>query len=229
MMYSHSWLYFSTREESGPFTVGDTMQLSLRITFPRPNRRNHLRSIVVALAACTALGTTPARAGSWVTCPQGESRTNCENRQGSVDTSHWKLDYFADKNHIIEGYASKTSVNYKNDTIAFYVNAPNASRYDLEIFRMGWYGGLGARRVYQRLNQIPTTQSPCTLPNPPAPLQCNWQAIVPEISLATDFSSPVDGPVSGYYLVKLSSHYPDNAIAQSYIIFVVREDLVPRT
>src|SRR3954464_30652 len=45
-----------------------------------------------------------------------------------------------------ELYASTTSVR-PGGTVRFYVNAPQGSRYRLEVFRAGWYGGKGARRV----------------------------------------------------------------------------------
>ena len=44
----------------------------------------------------------------------------------------------------IEGYASAASVN-QGQTIRLYVNT-TASRYRLNVYRMGWYDGLGAEK-----------------------------------------------------------------------------------
>jgi len=50
----------------------------------------------------------------------------------------------------IEGYASKASVNV-GENISFYVNVTDGStRFDLDIYRMGYYGGDGARRIFSR-------------------------------------------------------------------------------
>ena len=45
----------------------------------------------------------------------------------------------------IEGYASRTSVN-GGDPIDLFVST-RAPRYIIDVFRMGWYAGAGARRV----------------------------------------------------------------------------------
>src|SRR5437879_1855998 len=46
----------------------------------------------------------------------------------------------------IAGYASESSVA-PGDPIHFHVAASPAARYRIEIFRLGWYGGAGARRA----------------------------------------------------------------------------------
>ena len=60
-------------------------------------------------------------------------------------TADWSLTSPA-TNRQIEGYASATSVN-AGASISLYVNT-TAPSFRLEIFRMGWYQGLGARRVF---------------------------------------------------------------------------------
>jgi hypothetical protein len=77
-------------------------------------------------------------------------------------TTDWQLTHAA-TNHEIEGYASATSIN-RGSQISFFVNTAEPS-YTIEIFRMGWYGGLGARRM----------TAPVTLPgssrHSPRPIQ----------------------------------------------------------
>jgi hypothetical protein len=65
-----------------------------------------------------------------------------ENRQPG--TTDWQLTNPAD-NRQIEGYASLTSVAVGGD-ISLFVNTADAT-YSLQVFRMGWYGGKGGRKV----------------------------------------------------------------------------------
>jgi hypothetical protein len=73
--------------------------------------------------------------------------TIAENRRPG--TADWDITRPA-LNHEIEGYASKTSIN-AGETIDLYVNTA-ARHYAIDVFRMGWYGGAGARRR-RRSNQ----------------------------------------------------------------------------
>jgi hypothetical protein len=66
-----------------------------------------------------------------------------ENAQAG--TADWLLDRPATQREI-EGYASATSVE-RGGTIALYVNT-RALTFTLEVFRIGGYQGLGARRVF---------------------------------------------------------------------------------
>ena len=60
-------------------------------------------------------------------------------------TSAWRLDRPATGREI-EGYASATSVN-GGEVIHLFVNTA-APSFEIEVFRIGWYQGLGARRVF---------------------------------------------------------------------------------
>lgn len=136
-----------------------------------------------------------------------------ENAQ--VGTSAWQLEHPATR-HEIEGYASLTSVD-RNDLagIDFFVSTVAAEPFSYEVFRMGWYGGAGARLVH----------GPVTLPAFPQPVpprdphfgtfDCDWQV---SFSLT---SSAFSDWVTGVYLVKLSGAISGQ---QSYCIFVLRDD-----
>ena len=45
----------------------------------------------------------------------------------------------------IQGFATNISVN-KGETVTFKVNTPSTN-YTIDIYRLGYYGGLGARKV----------------------------------------------------------------------------------
>src|SRR5262249_22765023 len=93
-----------------------------------------------------------------------------------------------------------------------YINSP-LEDYQLEVFRMGWYGGLGARSVFGPFSFTKYGQPQCTKAPDTALIECQWNQ--PYMLSTSAFRSQV----SGYYLVKLTS-----ASYDSYIIFVVRDD-----
>jgi hypothetical protein len=128
----------------------------------------------------------------------------------------WRLTTTA-TNREIEGYASATSVN-RGAAISFYVNTASPS-YTMDIYRMGWYGGLGARRLSPTIT-LPGIRQPAPITDPSTFLvQCPW---IPQYTLSIpDSADPTDW-ASGIYLVKLTESIFGK---QSYIIFVLRDDL----
>lgn len=131
-----------------------------------------------------------------------------------IGTSHWQLSHPA-ANREIEGYASHTSVD-RGKTIDFFVNT-DAPSVHLEVFRMGWYQGLGARRMFGPVTIDGVVQT-TPLPDIDGMVNCNW---VRPYTLTTHDAEVGDDWVSGVYLVKLTT---SDSGKQSYIIFVVRDD-----
>ena len=124
-------------------------------------------------------------------------------------TTSWILNNPAQA-HEIEGYASLTSVDLGGQ-ISFYVNTVDPS-YRIDIYRMGWYAGLGARQLLGGL-QFPGIHQPIPSPDPTTGLiECNWTS---QYTLTIP-----DSWVSGVYLAKLTG----SGGKQSYMIFVVRDD-----
>lgn len=111
------------------------------------NRKNRVWWMAVAVAGALILHSALVHAQSWNPCPY-PNRTDCENRQGSVADSDWRILYPVNALHAFDGFASPTSVNYRDDHINLYIRSPDGT-YDLDVYRMGWYGGRGGRRVYQ--------------------------------------------------------------------------------
>jgi hypothetical protein len=126
-------------------------------------------------------------------------------------TSGWRLTNPA-LNSEIEGYASLTSVN-AGGQISLFVNTIDFT-YQIEIYRMGWYGGLGGRQVMSAI-QLSGIHQVTPVPDQFARLECNW--VNPYV-----LSVPAAW-VSGFYLAKLTGI----SGKQSYIIFVVRNDANP--
>ncbi len=81
----------------------------------------------------------------------------------------------ADNVHGLEGYADKDSVNV-GGSISFYVNA-NPSRYptySITVYRLGWYGGMGGRKMMDPVSRASESQIIPT-PDPVTGLvQANW-------------------------------------------------------
>ncbi|NMM07018.1 N,N-dimethylformamidase beta subunit family domain-containing protein [Polaromonas sp.] len=145
--------------------------------------------------------------------------TNCHNtifaenlRPGTRD---WQLTCPATAREI-EGYASATSVN-RGDVIHLYVNTGSPT-FVLEVFRMGWYAGLGARRVVGARAVAGTAQVMPTTDSETGLTDCAW--VHPFALTTSNLDDPADW-VSGVYLVKLTE---SSGGAQSYIIFAVRDD-----
>ena len=110
----------------------------------------------------------------------------------------------------IEGYSDKTSVNL-GDNIALYVHTAESS-YTLELFRLGYYAGRGARRVLGPVQRSGVAQA---MPEPDADglVACDWRD-------PYNLSVPREW-VSGVYLAKLTAQ---SSHKQSFIVFVVRDD-----
>ena len=111
----------------------------------------------------------------------------------------------------IEGYASATSINH-GETINIYVNTTDPS-YLLEVYRMGWYGGAGARRVFGPVS-VPGVRQTIPPPDPTTGIvECHWTNPYAIVSGA-DWTT-------GIYLVKLTA---GTTGVQKFVKFVVRDD-----
>ena len=133
-----------------------------------------------------------------------------ENQQpGSSGWQHGSL-VANDTTQQIKGYASATSVP-QGGSLTLYVTVNPAQPYTIDIYRMGWYGGLGGRF---RLHAGPLTgvsQPACAPDATTGLIACNW---TPGYSL----DIPSDW-TSGVYLALLTN----TAGYQNYIVFVVRD------
>lgn len=125
-------------------------------------------------------------------------------------TSSWKIDNPATKREI-EGYASHTSIN-KGEYINLFVNTASEN-FSLEVFRIGWYKGLGGRSVTEPIVLEGTVQETVLPDNNTGLVECDWSN---PYKLCTDHTWP-----TGIYVAKLQEN---SFHKQSYILFVVRND-----
>jgi hypothetical protein len=111
----------------------------------------------------------------------------------------------------IEGYASAVSID-AGEAITFYVNSNNNS-FTLDVYRLGWYDGLGARLLHSAGTLSGQAQPPCPLDPDTGMVECQW---LPSFTLPTQATWP-----SGLYLAKVVR--TDNGF-DNHIQFVVRDD-----
>ncbi|MBP9716856.1 MAG: hypothetical protein KBD51_02830 [Candidatus Levybacteria bacterium] len=115
-----------------------------------------------------------------------------------------------DSNNQIKGYANKTSVN-KGNSIDFKVTVNPAQNFRMEIYRIGWYQGLGGRLMKSVGPISGIKQSGCPMDSK-GMVECKW---------TTSYTLNVpDDWVSGAYLVKLMN----NRGYSNWINFTLRED-----
>ncbi len=157
------------------------------------------RVAALAMGLSAALWAGAAGAG-----PSPVSREN--QRPG---TSRWELQNPA-LAHEIEGYAEVPSVE-PGETLRLHVSSASPA-LSVEVFRMGWYAGAGARLVLE-FRGVPGGRRP--IPKPRAQdglIECRWPASC-RIPIGMDW-------VSGVYLARLTGSRDGR---QSFIPFVVRE------
>ncbi len=141
--------------------------------------------------------------------------TQIENAK--TGSTEWKLANPGYATSVIEGYASLTSVN-RGGQILLFVNTAE-STYKMDIFRMGYYGGAGGRRMMPTITRTGVAQPACPVATDTGLIECNWSdpyaLNIPRTADPTDW-------MSGIYLVKLTA---GTSGKQQYIIFCVRDDL----
>lgn len=111
----------------------------------------------------------------------------------------------------IEGHCSHATVR-AGETVSFHVSTRPASRFRLDLYRMGWYGGEGARRV-ARLGPFAGAPQPDPSPDARRLHACAWRPCA-ELRIPDDW-------LSGVYLGRLVAE-PDGV--DSYLVFVLADE-----
>ena len=74
-----------------------------------------------------------------------------ENALTGSPASEWDISGYGDAS--IQGFANPFSIN-TGETVSFYVDVDPVATYSINIYRLGYYGGLGARRVAEVGNTL---------------------------------------------------------------------------
>jgi hypothetical protein len=182
---------------------------------PDIDRRQLLRT--AAVAACDFATLTKSQAAD-------RDRIKAENdREGTTD---WQLTYtridpkskctrfgggLGGRSVLIEGFVSRASVR-PGDRLDFLVSTDPPSPFVIDLYRLGYYQGLGGRHVL-RLGPFKGQAQPTPAVGDERLRECRWGP-------CTTLEIPRDW-VSGVYLGKLSA---TKHRYQSYVVFVVRDD-----
>ncbi len=169
-----------------------------------------LSTLVAAVGL--ALGAAPA-AAQVPACGAPANPVVAENCLRGNPASEWEVEGGGDPS--IQGFATDISVD-QGQAVGFKVET-TVTDYRLDIYRMGWYGGAGARRVatVQPSAALPQNQPDCVSDSTTGLIDCgNW---------APSASWTVPGnAVSGIYLARLVRE--DGPAGASHVPFVVRDD-----
>jgi hypothetical protein len=184
-------------------------------------RRGFVRGVIGSWAA-VVLGWWNRRGGA---AEAGQEKGRPENaivrenqNSGSLD---WQLtrvraDAEGFRSPWVEGYCSKQSVK-AGESIEIFVSTDPPRPFEIEIFRLGYYGGRGAR-LMTKLGPFAGKTQPVPKPGPKDLHECRWES-------TTTLTIPHDWP-SGVYLGRLTTKVDERVEPywQSYVIFIVRDD-----
>ncbi len=169
-----------------------------------------LLACAVGILLLTAL-IGPAKAGA-VTCPNANPVLN-EN-QCKTGTSSWEVNDYSSN---LGGFTTQSSVNL-GESVVLKIgrNGPVSPTrtVKIDVYRMGYYGGLGGRLVNSASNVAINNDFTCKPMNETTGLvDCgNW---------APTYTIPASAfPASGIYLAKLTASTGD----QTQVVFTVRDD-----
>ena len=145
-------------------------------------------------------------------CDEPLNKIACENSKAGNPSSDWDISGTGDLS--IQGYATEISVN-RGATVFFKIDTA-AANYRLDIYRMGYYGGLGARKVatVSPSASLPQSQPACIEDAATGLTDCgNW-------AVSASWNVPAD-TASGIYFAKAVRTDTGGA---SHIVFIVRDD-----
>ena len=179
------------------------------------------RSLLIALLVCASvsLGAAPGVPASSTREAAPASAVSAatdnpvvvENREpGTYSWLHGPL-VADDTNGQMKGYWSATSVK-QGETLTLHVSVSPAQSYTLDLYRLGWYQGYGARLRVHVGPLDATKQQPCVPDAVTGLIACDWASSY-SLTVPSDWTS-------GVYLGLLT-----NATGyQNYAMFVVRDD-----
>jgi hypothetical protein len=167
---------------------------------------------LVLTAADPAAG--PPRALAASGCAAAASPIVCENTLPGTARDRWDLPA-AGGSPSIQGFTTSVGVQ-RGETVVFKINTI-ARNYRLEIYRMGWYAGNGARFVatVRPSVALPQVQPACRQVAATGLVDCgNWAD-------SARWTVP-DDAVSGVFAARLVRE--DGVFGVNQIVFVVRDD-----
>ena len=171
--------------------------------------------VLVPLALLGAYAVSLASASS-PNCSTAANPVVCENQLPGDSPSDWEVQGVGDP--TIQGFATTMSVDV-GQTIYFKIDTPSTA-YHIDILRLGYYGGDGARLVASDIKPtatLPQSQPACLTTATTGEIDCgNWSVSASWAVPSTD--------VSGIYIAHLVRDDSQDPGGDSQIPFVVRND-----
>ncbi|WP_309135063.1 DUF4082 domain-containing protein [Cellulomonas sp.] len=173
---------------------------------------------VAALLATALVGSSLAVAGAASPasaadpCGTGGNPVACENAKPGTPPTVWDIQGAG--SDAIQGFATDMSVDV-GGRIDFKIDT-EAAAYTVDVYRTGWYGGLGARKVasVEPSASLPQHQPECVPDATTGLYDCGAWAVSASWTVPTT-------AVSGVYVARLTIPATGQA---SHITFVVRDD-----
>jgi len=164
------------------------------------------------LAAALGVFLLPAAGTAHADCVTPLNAIETENCLPGNPPSQWDVTGAGDPD--LQGFATDISVN-RGEPISFKVDT-TASAYRIDIYRLGYYEGDGARLVATIPNALTTktSQMPCLLDGTGLVDCGNWD-------VSATWTVPPTA-VSGIYIAKLQGEA--GVTGASHMVFVVRDD-----
>ncbi len=184
-------------------------------------RRDLLRATAAApLVAASGVFSTddlPAAAPSTRTDRQVIAREN--EHRGTTDwqLTRVRINQGSYRTSLIEGYCSHQSI-LGGEKLQFFISTDPSRSFTIDIYRMGYYQGKGARHMMSLGPLEGSTQpTPNMGPAPGRLRECRWEPSA-ELVIPQTWTS-------GVYLGKLTTvpESPHEPYWQSYVIFIVRD------
>jgi hypothetical protein len=174
------------------------------------------------LGAAAAAGLASGLTGTSALAVEAKAAPNLIRDENARPGAHdWQLtrvrpDKSEQRTELIEGYCSRQSVK-AGESISLHISTAPARPFRVEIFRMGYYGGKGAR-LMTTLGPFDGKTQDVPTPGPKDLHECHWEP-------STTLTIPDDWP-SGVYLGRLSTVVDEakEPYWQSYVVFIVRDD-----
>jgi Bacterial Ig domain len=167
-----------------------------------------LRIATIAFASLTV--TQSYAQDAFAPCPNVPNPIACENLKPGSSRSEW--DTFADQS--VQGFATRQSAK-RGEVVEFKVKTdPDVNSFDIVIYRLGYYKGLGARKISTIFN-VPSRRQP----------QC--QIIrSPSSDPKTDAKNFAAFHDCGNWAVSATWTVPQNATSGVYVAKIIRGDEV---
>jgi len=166
---------------------------------PKSTSRKHLLAIACVLLSCSF--------------SFGQNAIYTENQNPGVPFATWGLPADSFRSNFINGFATKMSLN-KGQTVDFKVHVYDGANFTMKIYRLGYYGGNGARLMAD-LGSLPGTMQPFGMEDTTTGYyDCgNW-------SVSASWTVP-NTAVSGLYVARIDRV---GGGASNHIVFIVRDD-----